>query len=140
MEFLSYSEEDTKNIAMKILKEHVNAKNLILLYGDFGVGKTVFVKGIGKVLGVSEKSIKSPSYTLVREYYGDKKKLIHFDLYRIENNHDLENLGFYEYLNDLNSLVIVEWAQKVDLSLENALKINFKILDDNLTRSIIFNS
>ena len=75
-----------------------------------GAGKTVFTKGICEYFNVKDYVV-SPTYTIVNEYRGDIP-IYHFDIYRLEEEEELYNIGFYEYLNS-DALVIVEWAEKI---------------------------
>lgn len=108
-EFSVYTTEDTVNIAYKLAKIMENG-GIILLDGDLGAGKTVFTTGIAKAISVHE-FIKSPTFTIVNEYQGDKK-LNHFDVYRLESEDDLDDIGFWEYLED-GSFVVIEWSKKI---------------------------
>lgn len=108
-EFSVYTTEDTVNIAYKLAKIMENG-GIILLDGDLGAGKTVFTTGIAKAINVHE-FIKSPTFTIVNEYQGDKK-LNHFDVYRLESEDDLDDIGFWEYLED-GSFVVIEWSKKI---------------------------
>ena len=108
-EFSVYTTEDTINIAYKLAKIMENG-GIILLDGDLGAGKTVFTTGIAKAINVHE-FIKSPTFTIVNEYQGDKK-LNHFDVYRLESEDDLDDIGFWEYLED-GSFVVIEWSKKI---------------------------
>ena len=83
--------------------------DVVGLYGGLGVGKTVFVKGIAIGLGIGEE-ITSPTYTLMRQYQATSI-LCHFDLYRIEDEEELEHIGFHEYLGG-NCVCVIEWADR----------------------------
>lgn len=103
----THSYQDTEdfgqNFASKLLEGDV-----ILLNGDLGVGKTTFTRGLAKGLGIS-KNVKSPTFTLIREYQDGNLPLYHMDAYRLENNVD-EDLGFDEYFHG-NGVTVVEWPQ-----------------------------
>lgn len=86
----------------------LEAGDVILLNGDLGVGKTTFTRGLAQGLGIS-KNVKSPTFTLIREYQDGKMPLYHMDTYRLENNPD-EDLGFDEYFHG-NGVTVVEWPQ-----------------------------
>ena len=106
--FLSKTSEETKGIAKQILKENVIKKNKPLIFiieGEMGVGKTVFVKGIGEQLGI--KNIISPTYVIYYEY----ENFYHFDLYNIENNDEFKHLGLEKFLIPGNILCF-EWGEK----------------------------
>ena len=84
--------------------------DLLALSGDLGAGKTVFAKGIGRALGITDR-IVSPTFTVVREYQGDVR-LAHVDVYRLEHLQELQGIGWDDYL-DTDTVVVVEWAERV---------------------------
>lgn len=85
---------------------------LILLSGNLGSGKTVFVRGLAKAMGV-KRPVKSPSFVLIQEYQGAKANLVHADLYRLDKAPDLEGIGLSEYLENPKNIVAIEWAEKL---------------------------
>lgn len=88
-------------------------KNIFLaLYGDVGAGKTVFVRGLCSIL-CPDDYVSSPTYTLVNEYQG-KYKIVHYDMYRITDEDDLESTGFYDYEN---CIIAAEWCEKIEYAL-----------------------
>ncbi|NTU72863.1 threonylcarbamoyl-AMP synthase [Candidatus Roizmanbacteria bacterium] len=115
---VSHSEEETQALAVRILSEHTedlaNEPLSIILKGDLGVGKTVFVKGLGDILGI--KRIVSPTYVIYYEYdtvnYPYVEKLIHFDLYNIQSPEEFEPLHIQDLLKPRN-LLCIEWGEKI---------------------------
>lgn len=102
---VTVNEEETIKFAKK-LTTYLEPGMLIILEGDLGAGKTTFTKGIGEGLGIT-RIIKSPTYTIVREYTDGKMPLYHIDLYRLDED-EVEDLGLDEYfLGD--GLSVVEW-------------------------------
>jgi len=104
--------------------------NILALTGDLGSGKTSFVQGLARGLGVDEKYyITSPTFTLINEYPG-RCTLFHVDLYRIEDPFDYEDIGLYEILHG-RGVTAIEWADKL---LENLISefigIHFEISGD----------
>lgn len=87
------------------------APNLILLSGPMGAGKTQLVRWILECLGSSEAA--SPTYAIHHRYRLSSGMVDHLDLYRLENDADLESSGFWEILDDCNNLVLVEWADRL---------------------------
>lgn len=86
-------------------------KEIVLLSGELGAGKTVFAKGIAAGAGVRNvHEVCSPSYTLVNVYEG-KHRIFHIDLYRLDREADIRDLGWEDYLGE--GIVIVEWAEKL---------------------------
>ena len=109
---ISKSLSDTEEFAKDIAK-NANENDIFCLIGDLGVGKTVIAKAIGKLFNVKE-SITSPTFTILKSYDTNNKtikKIHHFDLYRIKNIGELQNIGFEDYLYDKNSIVLIEWPE-----------------------------
>lgn len=111
MEHLSRNEEETKKIAENLL---LNSSNKVFcLYGDLGAGKTAFVKGIGRALGIEERDIKSPTFTIVREYPLSEGSFYHYDFYRQDHPDALLLHELEERLMDHNNVFCIEWADKI---------------------------
>ncbi len=131
--YTSRSEEDTLELAENIESEKFS-NMVICLEGELGSGKTVFVKGFAKALGIDE-TITSPTFNLVKEYPNGELPLYHMDVYRLEGS--IENVGVDEYFNK-DGVSIVEWSDLISDSLpEERLVIKFKVIDDN-TRVLVF--
>ena len=108
---LSRSAEETFRAGER-LGDILNDGDIVALYGELGAGKTVFAKGIAAGLGITEE-VTSPTFTFLKEYEG-KKKLFHFDLYRIEDEEELTNIGFFDYLQG-GGVCVIEWPEKASL-------------------------
>lgn len=106
------NESATQVIAEKIGAILKNGDCLVLT-GELGAGKTTFTKGIAKGLGI-EQMVKSPTYTIVREYRKGRLPLFHMDVYRIENGGD--DLGLDEYF-EVEGVTIVEWGKLIESEL-----------------------
>ena len=103
-----YNENQIKNAVNFILKN--NKFSIIRIDGEIGSGKTTLIKSLCKSLGVSE-NVNSPTFSLVNEYLiNTKKKIFHFDFYRIENPEEALDIGLEDYLES-NHLCILEWGQ-----------------------------
>ncbi|MEM7646320.1 MAG: tRNA (adenosine(37)-N6)-threonylcarbamoyltransferase complex ATPase subunit type 1 TsaE [Pseudomonadota bacterium] len=90
-------------------------KQILLLQGSVGVGKTHFVKALLESLGFS--GAHSPSYSLINEYQGRRfKKIFHIDLYRLEDEDDMESTGFWDLFEEESALILIEWPEKMNLS------------------------
>ncbi len=103
------SVKDTENLATKIAK-YIVAGDIIRLTGDLGVGKSVFARSIIKALGHKGKHIPSPTFTLIQAYDDTRLPVAHIDLYRIESQDEVEEIGVECWLD--NGLIIVEWPEK----------------------------
>ncbi len=106
----THNETETKALAAKIA-EKMSPGMTILLEGELGAGKTTFTKGFAKGLGIS-RVIKSPTYTLIREYTQGRLPLYHMDLYRLEDT-GAEEMGLEEYF-DSEGVCVVEWGSMVE--------------------------
>lgn len=104
------SEQETFEIGKK-LAETSKPGDIYCLLGDLGVGKTVFSKGFAVGLGITEP-ITSPTFTIV-QVYDAEKPLYHFDMYRIEDEDELEMIGYEDYFFG-QGVCLVEWANNVE--------------------------
>lgn len=111
---ITKSEEETFNYAKEIGKT-AKEGSVFCLSGDLGAGKTVFAKGFCDGLGVCDY-VNSPTFTIVNEYDGELHKVFHFDMYRIEDEDELIEIGYHEYLSS-GGVVIIEWPQMIKNSL-----------------------
>ncbi|RVU69841.1 MULTISPECIES: tRNA (adenosine(37)-N6)-threonylcarbamoyltransferase complex ATPase subunit type 1 TsaE [Lactobacillus] len=103
--------------------------DLLLLTGDLGAGKTTMTQGLGRALGI-RRPVKSPTFTIVREYREGKLPLFHMDFYRLEND-DLSSIDLNGYLAE-PGLVVIEWPQLVMTDLPDAyLKLKISRIDDS---------
>lgn len=117
MTFTVETNQETETIALaEIVGKLVAEKDLILLEGELGAGKTTFTKGLAKGLNI-EQMIKSPTYTLIREYTKGRMPLYHMDVYRLEEGGG-DGLGLEEYFYG-NGLTVVEWATFIEEELPN---------------------
>ena len=102
-------EEESFQIAKK-LGEKAKKGEIYCLEGELGTGKTVFAKGFAKGLGI-EEIVDSPTFTIVKEYQG-REKLYHFDVYRIEDVEELQEIGFSEMISG-DAVCLIEWASRI---------------------------
>ena len=129
MEKITNNRDETLNFAEKLAKQIV-APKIIVLSGDLGAGKTTFSKGFAKGLGISE-TITSPTFTLLNEYSGDKN-LYHFDMYRLSSKEEAYELGFENYFENNDGIILVEWAENVKgLFTPPYLKVLIEKIDEN---------
>ncbi|MCO6474463.1 MAG: tRNA (adenosine(37)-N6)-threonylcarbamoyltransferase complex ATPase subunit type 1 TsaE [Melioribacteraceae bacterium] len=106
-EIFSNCEAETKEAAAK-LSEEIEEGDIFALTGDLGAGKTTFIKAVVKSIGIDDSN--SPSFALVNVYRG-RKKIYHFDFYRINKVEELYDIGFDEYISDESSVKFIEWAE-----------------------------
>lgn len=103
------SPEETWAVAEKIAAQ-LPARAILALHGELGAGKTCFVQGLARALGI-HRPITSPTFTLVQEYRLAARRLVHIDLYRIASPDELLHLGFEDYLLE-DGVVAIEWAER----------------------------
>ncbi len=133
-EFITHSPEETEAVGKAVAEalEKSGKRVFVAMYGDLGAGKTVFVRGLSSVLSPSSR-VKSPTFTLVNEYRRGEVPLFHFDLYRIENEDELEGFGFEEYLDSGNC--VAEWSENLTtLMPPDAVKVKIEKLDESCRR------
>ena len=93
--------------ASNFVLKNVN-RGVILITGEVGTGKTTLIKEYCKLIGV-EEIVNSPTYTLINEYQNKSGKIVHMDLYRVEDINEINELGLFEYLD--KNIVIIEWPE-----------------------------
>jgi len=134
LKYVSKDIEDTLTIAENIESEKFE-NMVICLDGELGSGKTIFVKGFAKALGI-EDNITSPTFNIIKEYHNAEMPLFHMDVYRLDEVE--EDIGIKDYFNK-DGITIIEWSEMIkDILPEERLEINFKIIDEN-TRVLVFN-
>lgn len=106
---VSESPEATWSVG-EFVGKRLKAGMVLCLTGDLGAGKTLFTKGVAAGLGV-KADVTSPSFTLMNLYDG-RLPVAHFDLYRLDDGGDLDEIGFYEYADEPVGVAIIEWADK----------------------------
>ena len=117
----SFSEEMTFEIGKK-LGEKADKGEIICLEGDLGVGKTVFTKGFAEGLNI-EDNIDSPTFTIVQEYTEGRLPLYHFDVYRIGDILEMDEIGYEDYFFG-EGVCLIEWASRIEeLIPESAIHI-----------------
>ncbi len=106
----SFSEKETVQIAKNLAKQ-AKAGDVYCLSGDLGVGKTVFTKGFAKGLGIQEP-VNSPTFTIMQIYEEGNLPLYHFDVYRIEDVEEMEEIGYEDYFYG-EGVCFIEWAELI---------------------------
>ena len=123
LRLLSENVDDTRLIAGAIARL-ARPRDLIVLSGEMGAGKTAFTQGFSTARGVSE-AVTSPTFNLVHTYSGTEHKVHHVDLYRLERTGELEDLGLLELL-DGGGVMLVEWGEVVGDALGDALLLRLE--------------
>ena len=118
LRLLSTNVDDTRLVAGAIARL-VRPRDVIVLSGDMGAGKTAFTQGFAAALGVTE-AVTSPTFNLVHTYSGAEHVVHHVDLYRLERTGELDDLGLTELL-DGGGVMVVEWGEVVGSALGDAL-------------------
>lgn len=109
MVYYSNSANDTAGIAAEFAKS-LKPGDVVCLNGGLGAGKTAFVQGLAKTLGISEY-LSSPTFTIVNCYEGDIT-LYHFDVYRIQDEEEMYEIGYEEYVYS-DAVSVIEWAENI---------------------------
>ena len=130
--YTTCSPEETEALGAALALQAEDYK-VIAMFGGLGSGKTAMTRGIAAALG-SVDAVSSPTYTIVNEYRG-RRKICHFDMYRIDSEDGLWEIGWEDYLES-GSLCIVEWSENViDALPKETLKVTFETIDEE-TRKI----
>lgn len=108
--FISRSEAQTEAVGEQFAKSLADG-TVVAMYGDLGAGKTAFVRGMARGMGLTCR-VSSPTFTIVNEYCGERE-LIHFDMYRLNDSDELFDIGWEDYLAR-GAVCAVEWSEKVD--------------------------
>lgn len=142
MEILTQSAHETANLGEK-LAASLRGGEVICLYGDLGSGKTTFVQGLARALGI-KKRVLSPTFVMIRQYVirvtCSVSRFYHVDLYRVETEKDVAGLGLSEIWQDPQNIVAIEWPEKIQKILpDKRINIYFEYIDEN-ERRITINS
>ena len=125
---VTHSPEETAHLAGTIGKI-IREGTVICLDGELGVGKTLFVRALARTLGV-ESDVTIPTFNLMN-IYDAACPIVHFDLYRITSEEELEDIGFYEYAEATEGIVLIEWAEKFpDAMPADHLSVRIEALND----------
>ena len=106
---ITFSPEETERVGAELAKT-LNPGDFVAMYGDLGVGKTAFIRGMAKRLCPAAR-VQSPTYTIVNEYRGDVP-LFHFDMYRVDSEETLYATGFFDYAE--RGIIAAEWCENIE--------------------------
>jgi len=109
MRLHTHSEDETVALGVR-LAATLESGDVIGLHGELGAGKTVFVRGLAQALGIAERKVRSPTFTLINEYHGGRLPLYHIDLYRMAPS-ALDRLALREYLFG-DGVCVIEWFER----------------------------
>ncbi len=115
MEYYSASEQETEALG-ETLAGKLSPGAVVAFTGDLGAGKTAFVRGMARGLGITQR-VTSPTFTIVNEYEGGRLPLFHFDLYRLGSSEELFDIGWEDFLRR-GGICAVEWSENVADALE----------------------
>lgn len=132
--FISRSEKETELIGEKFASG-LNDGTVVAMYGELGAGKTAFVRGMARGMGIDAR-VSSPTFTIVNEYEGDRT-LIHFDMYRLGSADELFDIGWEDYLKR-SAVLVVEWSENIsDAYYGDEIVLRIEKLGDNERRITI---
>ena len=124
MEFITHSREETEALGAR-LADALDGGAVVAFTGDLGAGKTAFVSGMARALGVGER-VTSPTFTIVNEYEGGRLPLFHFDMYRLGDADELFHIGWEDYLAR-DGICAVEWSENVAEAIEpDAVRVSIR--------------
>jgi tRNA threonylcarbamoyladenosine biosynthesis protein TsaE len=127
-EYKSRNTEETEALGESFAKS-LSPGAVVALYGGLGAGKTAFVRGMARGLGISCR-VSSPTFTIVNEYKGERE-LAHFDMYRLNSADELFDIGWEDYLSR-GAVCAVEWSENVqDAFFGDEIKVTIEKLSDN---------
>lgn len=129
MRIVTHCEAETVELGRRIARR-LGPARVLLLSGPLGSGKTALTRGIAGGLGVSgETPVTSPTFSLVQQYPTSTGLLLHLDLYRLDTLRDFYSIGIEDILAD-DGVVVIEWAEKLPLPVDNPLRIRISMGDD----------
>ena len=131
------TEKQTEEFAIRFLKK-IKPKDVILIYGEMGVGKTTFVKYL--INGLQKKNnqiiteVTSPTFNILNEYQIKKIKINHYDLYRLKSADELKDLNLFD--NKSDTITLIEWPQIIIEKPKQLIELNFEYEKNYQKRSV----
>ena len=123
MEQFSGSERETEELGA-VFAQGLGPGNVVAFTGDLGAGKTAFVRGMARGLGIPHR-VTSPTFTIVNEYEDGRLPLFHFDMYRLRSSEDLFDIGWEDFLSR-GGVCAVEWSETVADALEDCIHVDIR--------------
>ena len=134
MEIITHSPEETRALGER-LAGAIGPGTVVGFSGDLGAGKTAFISGMARGLGIEER-VTSPTFTIVNEYEGGRLPLFHFDMYRLGSADELFHIGWEDYLAR-GGVCAVEWSENVAEAIEDdAVRVDIARGEDENSRVI----
>ena len=134
-----YNLSQIENISKKILLKPSNSDSLYM-FGELGSGKTtlarIIIQQLQEKYKVKKTEVPSPTFNLLHEYEIKSLKVMHYDLYRLKNNQDIQKLGIFE--DNKNKIIIIEWPEKIKKKIKNRLEITLYYQKEQNIRKIRF--
>ena len=130
MKYISKGPDETKDIGFNLGKL-LKPGDVVGLYGELGAGKTTMVKGIANALGINEREIVSASFTIIADY-DTIPRFSHIDLYRLEKDAEISELGLWDQIGG-DGISVIEWAEKADRVLpEDMIRVRLKSVGEHM--------
>ena len=130
---------DHLQLISKKIADKISEKDCIFLIGEIGVGKTTFTRNLinyfQKKEGVEQTQVLSPTFNLLYEYNIKNFKVMHYDLYRIKNSKELDQLGIFN--ENANSIKIIEWPQLIEINITDRLELHLSYASNENERRLI---
>ncbi len=134
MQFITNSPEETELLGEK-LGRALRGGEVVAFRGGLGAGKTAFTRGLARGLDIPMR-VTSPTYTIVNEYAGGRLPLFHFDMYRLDSEDDLFDIGWEDYLLR-GGVCAVEWSENVRAAMHDAITVRIDRLSDEVRQITI---
>ena len=135
------TEIETKKLAEK-LSNFLKKGDIVFLFGEMGTGKTTFVKYLINSMQMKNNEdileVQSPTFNILNEYEINGLKILHYDLYRLKDKKELENVG--QIKNQSDKLILIEWPELIEDVISSTISINFAYEEDLYKRSLSISS
>ena len=135
------TEIDTKKLAEKF-SNFLKKGDVVFLFGEMGTGKTTFVKYLINSMQMKNNEdileVQSPTFNILNEYEVNGLKILHYDLYRLKDKKELENVG--QIKNQTDKLILIEWPELIEDNVSSTISINFAYEEDLYKRSLSISS